>query len=68
MTKIFSQCIASSAVKLGSYDEKEIYQIYKDQIEFDKIFDEKNICHVIQFTSSNSYSLFPYRQPVVLLG
>ena len=30
-------------------------------MEFDKIFDEKNICLAIQFRSSNSYSLFPHR-------
>ena len=40
---------------------EKIYWIYKDQIEFDKIL-------TIQFKSSNSYSLFPYHQPVVLWG
>ena len=36
-------------------------------MEFDKIFEERNIYNpVIQFKTSNSYSLFPYRQPAVL--
>ena len=39
---------------------KEIYQIDKDQTEFDNIFDERNIyiSLAIQFKASNPYSLF----------
>ena len=37
-------------------------------MEFDKIFDEKYKSLVIQFKSSNFYSLFPYRQAIVLWG
>ena len=42
---------------------KEIIKLIKDQIEFDKTFEERNISPVIQFKASNSYSLFPYHQP-----
>ena len=51
-------------MKLGSYDEK-IYQI-DNQIQFDKIFNERN--KSIQLKASNSHSPFPYRQSVVLCG
>ena len=43
MTKIFSLNVyTSSAVKLGSYDKRNLLN-YKDQIEFYKVFDERKI-------------------------
>ena len=41
-------------------------KLIKDQIEFDKIFEERNIQFSYSIKASNSYSLFPYRQPAVL--
>ena len=40
--------------------------LIKDRIKLHLFFDEKNISLVIQVKTNNSYSLFPYRQPVAL--
>ena len=45
---------------------KKLIKLIKDQIEFDKIFDERNTCLDTQLKASNSYSLLPHRQPLVL--
>ena len=42
MTKIFSQIIVSVAVKLGSFDLQNLLNWW-NIIEFDSIFDERNI-------------------------
>ena len=44
----------------------EFIKLIKDQIEFEKIFDERNICLIIQFKAIKSYFLLPYCQTAVL--
>ena len=45
---------------------KENNQLIKDQVVFHKNFDYIDICLVIQYKVSNSFSLLPHSQPAVL--